>query len=138
MRQDRTSDDGYDGLQGGSEAREPFRASGSGESYDPAGNWGAERRLDKPTGGVPTGMEGRASGAGDGGYGPEGDYAGAAGAPNAEVLGQVNADRDPLVREAQQEGPPRADRAFVGGDRGEAEGPANQRGIGAEGGGEGH
>lgn len=86
--------------------RAPYRESGSGEDYDPAGNWAAERRLDGPKGGAVPGIEGAPSGAGDGGYGPEGDYTGAAGEENAEVLGEVNADRAPLVDEARTLGTP--------------------------------
>jgi hypothetical protein len=52
----------------------PFRESGSGENYNPQGNWGAERRRDNPSGGIVRGPEGTPSGAGDGGFGPEGDY----------------------------------------------------------------
>lgn len=54
---------------------EPFRESGSGADYNAAGNWGAERRRDNIKGGTPHGIEGAPSGAGDGGYGPEGGYA---------------------------------------------------------------
>jgi hypothetical protein len=56
------------------ESPEPFRRSGSGEDYDPAGNWAAERRLDKGIDPTVPGIEGAPSGAGDGGFGPEGDY----------------------------------------------------------------
>jgi hypothetical protein len=53
---------------------EPFRESESGDTYNPQGNWGAERRLDNPSGGNVTGSEGAPSGSGYGGFGPEGDY----------------------------------------------------------------
>ena len=82
------------------DADEPFRESESGASYNPQGNWGAERRTDGPKGGAVTGAEGAPSGAGDGGFGPEGDYAGSAGDPNAKVLGQVNGTPDALEAEA--------------------------------------
>lgn len=61
------------------ETDEPFRESGSGETYNPQGNWGAERRRDNPSGGTPRGPEGAPSGAGYGGFGPEGDYSDDAG-----------------------------------------------------------
>lgn len=53
---------------------EPFRRSGSAGEYDPDGNWAAERREGTPLGDIRPGMEGGASGAGDGGFGPEGGY----------------------------------------------------------------
>jgi len=53
---------------------EPFRESESGDEYNPQGNWGAERRLDNPSGGNVPGPQGAPSGAGYGGFGPEGDY----------------------------------------------------------------
>ena len=84
------------------DADEPFRESGSGAAYNPQGNWGAERRTDGPSGGRVTGAEGAPSGAGDGGFGPEGDYAGAAGAPNADVLGQVNGSPEALEDNAKR------------------------------------
>jgi hypothetical protein len=42
---------------------------------------------------------------------PKGE--GNAGNPNADIIGQVNADRDRLAEQAQAEGPVRADRAFT-------------------------
>lgn len=71
----------------------PFRESGSGDSYSPSGNWGAERQADAtPDGAVEralgddiaaigglasgTTMAGAPTDAGDGGFGPEGDYGG--------------------------------------------------------------
>jgi len=118
MRNDETPDDALDKLEADSNAEEPFRSSRAGENYEPSGNWGTERRLDQPANpNAPHGMEGAASGAGYGGFGPEGDYASAAGDPNAEILGQVNADRDPLVEQAQAEGRVRPDRAFMSEDR---------------------
>jgi hypothetical protein len=113
MRNDETPDEALDRLEAGSSSSEPFRSSGSGEDYEPSGNWGTERRLDQPAPNTPHGMEGAPSGAGYGGFGPEGDYSGPAGDPNAEMLGQVNADRDRLVDQAQAEGPVRPDRAFT-------------------------
>lgn len=80
----------------------PFRESESGDSYNPQGNWGAERRRDNPSGGIVPGAEGAPSGAGDGGFGPEGDYAGRGGQPNADVLGQVNGDPNALANEARK------------------------------------
>lgn len=53
---------------------EPFRRSGSAGEYDPNGNWAAERREGMPLGDIRPGMEGEASGAGDGGFGPEGGF----------------------------------------------------------------
>ncbi|HET9683589.1 MAG TPA: hypothetical protein VFP15_05760 [Gemmatimonadaceae bacterium] len=53
---------------------EPFRRSGSAGEYDPNGNWAAERREGTPLGDIRPGMEGGASGAGDGGFGPEGGF----------------------------------------------------------------
>ena len=74
----------------------PFRESGSGKSYSPSGNWGAERQasaspdaaIERALGEVAgtegaSGIGGPASGntmagsptdAGDGGFGPEGGY----------------------------------------------------------------
>ena len=52
----------------------PFRRSSSAGEYDPAGNWGAERRLDVPLSDGRSGMQGESSGAGDGGFGPEGGF----------------------------------------------------------------
>jgi hypothetical protein len=52
----------------------PFRRSSSAGDYDPAGNWAAERRLDVPIRDGRSGLEGRSSGAGDGGFGPEGGF----------------------------------------------------------------
>ena len=59
-------------------------------------------------------MEGAPSGAGDGGFGPEGDYSDA-GAPDTDVIGDVNADRSGLADEAQRLGRPRPGRATTGG-----------------------
>jgi hypothetical protein len=56
------------------ESTPPFRESGSGDEYNPQGNWGAERRRDNISGGTPLGPEGAPTGAGDGGFGPEGGY----------------------------------------------------------------
>jgi hypothetical protein len=130
MREDQTPDGASDRLQGDGEAREPFRASGSGESYEPSGNWGAQRRLDQVPGDVPHGMEGRPRGAVAGGYGPEGNYGGEAGQPNADVLGQVKGDPDRLADEAQELGPVRPDRAFVGSNQDPATRPAGDGGAG--------
>ena len=52
----------------------PFRRSSSAGEYEPAGNWAAERRLDAPLGDGLPGMQGLPSGAGDGGFGPEGGF----------------------------------------------------------------
>lgn len=88
-----------------SDGAPPFRRSGSADEYDPAGNWGAERRPTDVPPAMPPGMAGAPSGAGDGGYGPEGGYSGPGGEPNADVLGQVHGDTR-LVREAQELGSP--------------------------------
>lgn len=93
----------------------PFERSGSAGSYDPGGNWAAERERNGPSGGE-AGMEGAPSGAGDGGYGPEGDFAGAGGRKAANILGQVNGDNSALIKEAQERGPRKADRRFTGGE----------------------
>lgn len=93
----------------------PFRRSGSGADYDPNSNWAAERQRDGPSGGIVPGIEGAPSGAGDGGFGPEGDYRGAAGQPNADVLGEVHGDNSELIDEAQELGKPKPDREFIGG-----------------------
>ena len=61
------------------------------------------------------GMEGAPIGGGDGGFGPEGDYSGTGGQPNAEVLGEVGGDPDALAAEARKLGHPRADRMWTGG-----------------------
>ena len=53
---------------------EPFRRSGSAGEYDPDGNWAAEWREGTPLGDIRPGMEGGSTGAGDGGFGPEGGY----------------------------------------------------------------
>ena len=52
----------------------PFRRSSSAGEYDPAGNWAAERRLDTPDGEGRPGIQGEATGASDGGFGPEGGF----------------------------------------------------------------
>lgn len=93
----------------------PFRESGSGTSYDPDASWAAERERNGASGGA-AGMEGAPSGAGDGGFGPEGDFTGASGKRAADVLGQVNGDNSGLVKEAQERGPRKADRRFTGGE----------------------
>ena len=92
------------------DADEPFRESESGTSYNPQGNWGAERRIDGPKGGPVAGAEGAPSGAGDGGFGPEGDYAGPPGDPNARVLGQVNGNPEALEAQAHKKNPSNPDR----------------------------
>jgi hypothetical protein len=56
------------------DGNEPFRRSGSAGEYDPNGNWAAERCEGTPLGDIRPGMEGGASGARDGGFGPEGGY----------------------------------------------------------------
>ena len=52
----------------------PFRRSSSAGDYDPAGNWAAERRMDARIGDGRPGLQGDATGAGDGGFGPEGGF----------------------------------------------------------------
>jgi hypothetical protein len=81
---------------------EPFEKSRSGGDYDPDSNWAAERRTDAVKGGSVRGAEGAPSGAGDGGYGPEGDYAGKQGDPNADVLGQVRGSTERLVDQSRK------------------------------------
>ena len=94
---------------------EPFRESGSGEDYDPNGNWAAERQLDQGSGATVPGMEGAPTGAGDGGFGPEGDYSNPANERARDVRAKVNADRDVLAREAHELGEPKPGRATSGG-----------------------
>ncbi len=80
----------------------PFRESGSGASYSPDGNWGAERQdaasadgaAERVLGdvdglGAPASSEtmaGAPTDAGDGGFGPEGGYSGN-GQPGVESAG---------------------------------------------------
>ncbi len=66
----------------------PFRRSSSAGEYDPAANWAAERRLDEPLRDGRPGAQGQASGAGDGGFGPEGGFSADAHANDA-----ANGDR---------------------------------------------
>lgn len=95
----------------------PFRKSGSGASYTPGGNWAAERGGSGESADAASGsMAGAPSNGGDGGFGPEGDYEGAGGQRAADVLGQVNGDSDPLIKEAQNRGPRKAERRFTGGE----------------------
>lgn len=88
----------------------PFRESGSGTAYSPDGNWGAERqgsstgagaadlaRTIGEGGGIGSGAStaGTPTDAGDGGYGPEGDYSGdgqPGGQPGGESAGGSAAD----------------------------------------------
>lgn len=93
----------------------PFQRSGSGAEYTPGGNWAAERERNGPSGGK-GGMEGAPTGAGDGGFGPEGDFSGPRDDKVANVLGEVNGDNSALVKEAQERGPRKADRRFTGGE----------------------
>jgi hypothetical protein len=97
------------------ESSEPFRRSESGSEYNPEGNWAAERRSDQSSGVTIPGMQGAPSGAGDGGFGPEGNYSGDAGAADADIVGDVNADRSGLADEAYRLGRPRPGRATTGG-----------------------
>jgi ADP-ribose pyrophosphatase len=101
MTMEERSSDNRSASSPGSGSSAPFRRSGSGSEYEPEGNWAAERGGNAP--------------AGDGGFGPEGDYAGRGGAPNADVVGEVNGDESGLIREAQSEGRPRPGRRFAGG-----------------------
>lgn len=66
----------------------PFRRSSSAGEYNPAANWAAERRLDEPLRDGRPGAQGQASGAGDGGFGPEGGFSADAHANDA-----ANGDR---------------------------------------------
>ena len=116
MRDDQRKDDdgsSEDGRSAG--GTPPFRESGSGASYDPDANWAAERQRNGASGGT-AGMEGAPSGAGDGGFGPEGDFTEPGGKRAADVLGQVGGDNSGLVKEAQDRGPRKADRRFTGGE----------------------
>lgn len=91
----------------------PFRESGSGASYSPSGNWGAERQASTSpgeaaasvlggvngVGGTTAGetMAGAPTDAGDGGFGPEGGYSGSdtgqpGGQPGGESAGGVSGD----------------------------------------------
>lgn len=97
------------------ESEEPFRKSGSGENYDPNSNWAAERRLDQGSGGTVPGMEGAPTGAGDGGFGPEGDYSSRNSERAADVRANVDGDRDALANEAHELGRPKPGRATTGG-----------------------
>jgi hypothetical protein len=74
MTDNRTPKDAGTSRPAGNDKDLPFRRSSSAGEYDPAGNWAAERRLDTPIGDGSPGMQGEASGAGDGGFGPEGGY----------------------------------------------------------------
>ena len=97
------------------ESQEPFRKSGSGKNYDPNSNWAAERRLDQGSGGTVPGIEGAPSGAGDGGFGPEGDYSSGGREGVADVQTNEDADRDALAKEAHELGRPKPGRATTGG-----------------------
>lgn len=99
----------------GSGSTPPFRESGSGAGYDPDANWGAEREQNELAGGDDS-MAGAPSDAGDGGYGPEGDFTGPGAKKAADVLGEVNGDDSALIKEAQERGPRKADRRFTGGE----------------------
>ena len=65
----------------------PFRRSSSAGDYDPNSNWAAERRLDAPITDGQAGMQGEASGAGDGGFGPQGGFSRDAHADDAAKRG---------------------------------------------------
>jgi hypothetical protein len=108
------------------ESAEPFRRSGSGEDYEPEGNWAAERRIDQGSGATISGMEGAPSGAGDGGFGPEGDFSGAKN--DADVIGEVNADTSKLANEAHELGRPRPGRPTIGGSAADEPDAAKRRG----------
>ena len=73
----------------------PFRRSSSAGSYDPAGNWAGERRLDVPISDGRAGTQGDASGAGDGGFGPEGGFSADAHADDAAKRGRDGEGNDP-------------------------------------------
>lgn len=92
----------------------PFRESGSGADYDPNSNWTAERAQGTSAAGET--MAGAPSDAGDGGFGPEGDYRARPGSEEADVLGQVNGDDSALIKEAQSRGKRKPDRRFTGGE----------------------
>lgn len=111
--QQRDHDTSSDPDRKGEGSTAPFRESGSGASYDPDANWAAERGTSDASA---PGMEGAPTGAGDGGFGPEGDFTGAGGERAARVLGQVGGDNSALIKEAQERGPRKADRRFTGGE----------------------
>lgn len=96
------------------ESPEPFRQSGSGDDYDPNGNWAAERKLDKGSDAAVPGMEGAPTGAGDGGFGPEGDYSNPASERARDVRANVTADRDALAKQAHELEAPEPGRATTG------------------------
>ena len=122
MPDEQNRDRSRDGQSG-----EPFRRSGSGDDYEPEGNWAAERRLDRASGGTVPGMEGAPSGAGDGGFGPEGGYGGTKGDADADIIGEVNADRSGLADDAHELGRPRPGRATTGGSAADEPDAASER-----------
>lgn len=116
MRDDqRKNDKNADAERKGAASTPPYRESGSGASYDPDANWGAERARNGASGGA-AGMEGAPSGAGDGGFGPEGDFTGPGTEKVSRVLGQVGGDDSALIKEAQERGPRKSGRRFTGGE----------------------
>jgi hypothetical protein len=94
MPDDRTPKDAETARPAENDQALPFRRSSSAGEYDPAGNWAAERRLDVPLGDGRPGIQGQASGAGDGGFGPEGGYSEDAHADDAAGSDREPPDRD--------------------------------------------
>lgn len=91
MSDKRTSKDAETARPAEDDQELSFRRSSSAGEYNPAGNWAAERRLDTPVSDGQSGMQGEASGAGDGGFGPEGGFSKDAHASDAAKSGR---DRD--------------------------------------------
>jgi len=87
MPDDRTPKDAETARPAEDDQDLPFRRSSSGGDYDPNSNWAAERRIDAPIGDGRAGMQGEASGAGDGGFGPEGGFSRDAHADDAAERG---------------------------------------------------
>lgn len=74
MPDDRTPKDAETARPAEDDQDLPFRRSSSAGDYDPNSNWAAERELDVPIRNGRAGMQGEATGAGDGGFGPEGGF----------------------------------------------------------------
>lgn len=83
MSDKRTPHDAETARPGEDDQDLPFRRSSSAGDYQPAANWAAERREDIPLGDIRPGMEGEATGAGDGGFGSEGGFSSDAHADDA-------------------------------------------------------
>jgi hypothetical protein len=88
MTDKRTPKNAETARPGESDQELPFRRSCSAAEYDPAGNWAAERRDEVQPGHGEPGMEGEASGAAVGGFGPEGGFSKDAHADDASSDGR--------------------------------------------------